>query len=223
MQTAAAAQITIPEIGAIWPGQGGIYAGFVPARGNAEGYHLILGDELGRFEWGQYGDESPTTSLIDGRANTLALIESGGNYPAAIAAHRHEADGHTDFYLPAAAELYEVWLNLNGKISGWAWSSSQRSADIAFFMPFGVGTQSALRRQAQRAPCPPRPQIHFLIHLLLSSRRFPGPRKAVMPEAAEAALGACKISLNWTATRRIGSHVNAQIPAQPRWPRWLVT
>jgi hypothetical protein len=141
MQAAEQAQITIPEIGAVWPGQGGIYAGFIPARNGAEGYHLILGDELGQFEWGPYGEESPATSLIDGRANTLALIESGGQYPAAIAAHEHDADGHTDFYLPAAAELYETWLNLNGKLTGWVWSSSQRSAYGAFGMTFDDGYQ----------------------------------------------------------------------------------
>jgi hypothetical protein len=141
MQAAEQAQITIPEIGAVWPGQGGIYAGFIPARNGAEGYYLILGDELGKFEWGPYGEESPATSLVDGRANTLALIESGSEYPAAIAAHEHEADGHSDFYLPAAAELYETWLNLNGKLPGWVWSSSQRSADTAFTMYFGDGSQ----------------------------------------------------------------------------------
>jgi len=141
MQAAEQAQITIPEIGAVWPGQGGIYAGFIPARNGAEGYHLILGDELGKFEWGPYGEESPATSLVDGRANTLALIESGSECPAAIAAHEHEADGHSDFYLPAAAELYETWLNLNGKLTGWVWSSSQRSAYIAFGMYFGGGYQ----------------------------------------------------------------------------------
>lgn len=141
MQAAEQAQITIPEIGAVWPGQGGIYAGFIPARNGVEGYHLILGEELARAEWGQHGDESPATSLIDGRANTLALIESGGEYLAAIAAHKHEADGHADFYLPAAAELYEIWLNLNGKLSGWVWSSSQRSANDAFHMDFDDGSQ----------------------------------------------------------------------------------
>ena len=141
MQAAEQAQITIPEIGAAWPGQGGIYAGFMPARNGAEGYHLILGEELARAEWGQYGEESPATNLIDGRANTLALIESGGEYPAAIAAHKHEADGHGDFYLPAAAELYGIWMNLNGKLSGWVWSSSQRSAYGAFTMLFDDGYQ----------------------------------------------------------------------------------
>ena len=141
MQAAEQEQITIPEIGAAWPGQGGIYAGFIPARNGDEGYHLILGEELARAEWGRYGDESPATSLTDGRANTLALIESGGEYPAAIAAHKHEADGHADSYLPSAAELYEIWLNLNGKLSGWVWSSSQRSAYTAFYMYFDDGYQ----------------------------------------------------------------------------------
>ncbi len=139
MQAAEQTPITFPEIGAVWPGQGGIYAGFIAARNGAEGYHLILGDELGRFEWGPYGEQSPATSLIDGKANTLALIESGGDYPAAIAAHKHEADGHADFYLPAYAELVEIWLNLNGKLSGWAWSSSQRSAYYAYYMDFEGG------------------------------------------------------------------------------------
>ncbi|MDI2594998.1 DUF1566 domain-containing protein [Pseudomonas sp. 681] len=136
-----ATNIQPPALGEVWPGQGGIYAGVMPARGDTAAYHLILGDELGRFEWGQYGDESPATSLIDGKANTLALIESGGDYPAAKAAVSHEADDHADFYLPAAAELYEIWLNLNGKIEGWVWSSSQRSAYYAFGMYFVDGTQ----------------------------------------------------------------------------------
>ncbi|PMX22736.1 MULTISPECIES: DUF1566 domain-containing protein [unclassified Pseudomonas] len=141
MQAAEQQQLTIPEIGAVWPGQGGIYAGFIPVRNGAQGYHLVLGDELGSFEWGQYGDESPATSLIDGRANTEALVNADGEYPAAIAAYEHIAEGHGDFYLPAAAELYEIWLNLNGKLAGWVWSSSQRSADLAFYMGFAGGSQ----------------------------------------------------------------------------------
>ncbi|MCU1758749.1 DUF1566 domain-containing protein [Pseudomonas sp. 14P_8.1_Bac3] len=136
-----AQSIQPPAIGEVWLGQGGIYAGVMPARGTEETYHLILGDELGRFEWGQYGDESPATSLIDGMANTEALVNSDGEYPAAVAAYEHKAEGHSDFYLPSAAELYEIWLNLNGKLSGWVWSSSQRSADNAFNVYFGDGSQ----------------------------------------------------------------------------------
>lgn len=133
-------QLTPPAIGQIWPGQGGIYAGIMPARNGQEAYRLILGEELGRFEWGPYGEESPAASLIDGLANTLALLEHG-EYPATKAAATHTADGHNDFYLPAAAELYEVWLNQGYKDWYGLWTSSQRSADTAFVMCFGVGSQ----------------------------------------------------------------------------------
>ncbi|MBI6912469.1 DUF1566 domain-containing protein [Pseudomonas juntendi] len=136
-----ALKLTPPAIGEIWPGQGGIYAGIVPARNGAEAYHLIIGDELGRFEWGPHEVEAPATSLIDGQANTLALLESSDEYPAAKAAAAHQADGHNDFYLPAAAELYEAWLNLGYKDWGWVWSSSQRSANTAFCLDFDDGFQ----------------------------------------------------------------------------------
>ncbi|UVL22414.1 DUF1566 domain-containing protein [Pseudomonas donghuensis] len=136
----AQAQITPPAIGEVWPGQGGIYAGIMPARGDAKPYHLILGDELGRFEWGPYGDESPATSLTDGQTNTLALLEHG-DYPAAKAAVTHAADGHSDFYLPAIVELYEIWLNFGYRDGYWLWSSSQRSAYDAFYMDFVGGYQ----------------------------------------------------------------------------------
>ena len=136
----APAQLTPPAIGQIWPGQGGIYAGVIPARNGQAAYHLVIGEELGRFEWGPYGDESPASSLIDGLANTLALLEHG-DYTAAKATAAHIADGHSDFYLPAAAELYEAWLNLGYKDWGWVWSSSQRSAYNAFRMDFADGCQ----------------------------------------------------------------------------------
>ena len=136
-----ALKLTPPAIGEIWPGQGGIYAGIVPARNGAEAYHLIIGDALGRFEWGPYEVEAPAISLIDGKANTLALLESSDEYPAAKAAAAHQADGHNDFYLPAAAELYEAWLNLGYKDWGWVWSSSQRSAYTAFYVYFDGGCQ----------------------------------------------------------------------------------
>ncbi|MDR9749877.1 DUF1566 domain-containing protein [Pseudomonas sp. SZMC_28357] len=137
-----AEKFQVPALGEVWPGEGGIYAGVMPARGDAPAYRMILGAELGRFEWGPYAEEAPVTGLIDGFTNTLVLIESDDEYPAAKAAYEHEADGHNDFYLPAVAELYEIWLNLNGKNDGWVWSSSQRSANYAFHMHFGDGTQS---------------------------------------------------------------------------------
>lgn len=135
-------QLTPPAVGKPWPGQGGIYAGIMPARNGQEAYHLVIGEEVGRFEWGPYGEESSATSLVDGLANTKNLIGEGDDYPAAKAAAAHTADGHNDFYLPAAAELYEAWLNLGDQYWYWVWSSSQRSAYYAFGLTFVDGCQS---------------------------------------------------------------------------------
>ena len=144
---AAAGQIHIllpggdmPAIGEYWPGQGGINAGYVAARGDVPAHYLILGDkDLGEFKWGRYQEESAATSKWDGKANTDALIAAGG-HPAADAARAYTADGHADFDLPAVIQLHQAWgHDLIAK--GAYWSSSQRSADFAFFMHFDDGSQ----------------------------------------------------------------------------------
>ncbi|USW94222.1 DUF1566 domain-containing protein [Pseudomonas proteolytica] len=129
-----------PAVGEYWPGQGGINAGYVAARGDVPAHYLILGDkDLGEFKWGRYQEESAATSKWDGRANTDALIAAGG-HPAAEAARAHTADGHSDFDLPAATQLHQAWAHdLIAK--GAYWSSSQRSAYYAFSMAFDDGGQ----------------------------------------------------------------------------------
>ncbi len=133
---------SIPALGEYWPGQGGINAGFVPTCGDVPAHYLILGDkDLGEFEWGRYKEESAATSRWDGKANTDALI-AAGDHPAAEAARAYTADARADFDLPAAAQLYQAWVH--GLIAeGVYWSSSQRSANIAFFMYFDGGYQSS--------------------------------------------------------------------------------
>lgn len=129
---------TIPAVGAYWPGEGGINAGFVPARGDVPAHYLILGTKsLGELKWGRYKEESKAISKWDGKANTDALIAAGG-HPAAEAARAYTADGHSDFDLPAASQLYQVWAH-DLIAEGAYWSSSQRSAYSAFFMHFGDG------------------------------------------------------------------------------------
>ena len=131
---------TAPAIGDYWPGQGGINAGYVAARGDVPAHYLILGDkDLGEFKWGRYQEESTAISKWDGDSNTQALVVAGG-HPAAEAANSYQADGHADFYLPAATELYQAWsYDLIAK--GAYWSSSQRSAYCAFSMDFVGGSQ----------------------------------------------------------------------------------
>lgn len=131
---------TVPAVGAYWPGEGGINAGFVPARGDVPAHYLILGTKsLGELKWGRYKEESKAISKWDGKANTDALIAAGG-HPAAEAARAYTADGHSDFDLPAASQLYQVWA-YDLIAEGAYWSSSQRSAHYAFLMHFGDGYQ----------------------------------------------------------------------------------
>ena len=138
---------TIPELGAVWPGQGGFNGGLVAARGEVPAHYLIIAaQDAGSHEWGGRGRESQAASKWDGFANTVTLME--GDHPAAKAATAYSADGHDNFYLPAAAELYHCWLNVPELFAKdtWYWSSTQRSANVAFTMTFDVGTQDTIAK-----------------------------------------------------------------------------
>ncbi|WP_288082798.1 DUF1566 domain-containing protein [Pseudomonas sp.] len=141
----AAAPADIPAVGQIWPGQGGINGGFVPARGDVPEHYLIIATkDVGEHEWGGRGIESAATSKTDGLTNTEALAgDDDHKYPAASACAEYQADGYHDFYLPAAAELYQAWVNCPEALDkAWYWSSTQRSANNAFGQDFVDGTQS---------------------------------------------------------------------------------
>lgn len=137
-----AAPSSAPAIGTYWPGQGGVNGGYVEARGDVPAHYLIFGaKDLGEFAWGRYREESEATSKWDGKSNTDALV-TAGDHPAAEAARAYTADGHNDFDLPAATQLYQAWAH-DLITEGYYWSSSQRSAISAFSMTFGVGLQSS--------------------------------------------------------------------------------
>jgi hypothetical protein len=141
----AVASGPIPALGEYWPGQGGFNGGLVAARGDVPAHYLIIAkDDLGKHEWGGRGKESEATSKTDGLANTQALYaDDRDDHPAADACAEHQADGHDDFYLPACGELYHCWLNVPELFAKdtWYWSSSQRSAYVAFYMSFAGGYQ----------------------------------------------------------------------------------
>ncbi|MHC8300703.1 Lcl C-terminal domain-containing protein [Pseudomonas sp. ZS1P83] len=135
---------SIPALGAEWPGQGGFNGGLVAARGDVPAHYLIIAKgDIGDHEWGGRGKESGATSKTDGLANSEALL-SEGDHPAIEAVAAYTAEGHTDFYLPACAELYHCWVNVPELFAKdcYYWSSSQRSAGNAFGMVFGGGGQS---------------------------------------------------------------------------------
>jgi hypothetical protein len=138
---------SVPALGAEWPGQGGLNGGLVAARGDVPAHYLIIASsDAGDHEWGGRGIELKGLSKTDGYTNTQVLIgnDDERKYPAADACAEYKADGHHDFYLPAAAELYQGWLNCPEVFAQdcWYWSSSQRSAYTAFTMYFVVGHQN---------------------------------------------------------------------------------
>lgn len=135
---------SVPALGEYWPGQGGINGGLVAEHGGIPAHYLIIAkDDIGDFEWGGRGKESVATSKTDGRANTAILSGGSDTHPAAEACFAYQADGHSDFYLPACAELHHCWVNVPELFAKdtWYWSSSQRSAYSAFGMTFDDGLQ----------------------------------------------------------------------------------
>lgn len=137
------AGLTPPAIGEYWPGQGGIYAGI---RQYPEGLcHVIFAaQDVGKHAYGEHGTEVEATSRTDGRQNTLVLTVLNGSHPAAGAAFGFTCDGHSDFYLPAIAELSHAWANIPEHFEPeWYWSSSQGSANSAFTMGFDDGSQGS--------------------------------------------------------------------------------
>ena len=140
MQSNAAEQIKTPAIGELWPGQGGIYAGI---RQYPDGLrHVVFAaEDVGSHVWGAYGVEVEAGSRIDGRINSQALT-ANEDHPAASAAAKYTADGHADFYLPSIGELSHGWQYIPEHFKrDWHYSSTQRSANSAFFMHFGDGGQ----------------------------------------------------------------------------------
>lgn len=139
--TPAGDALTPPALGEYWPGQGGIYGGI---RLYPEGLcHVIFAaTDLGNFAYGEYGTEVEATSRHDGRENTAILVNRDGSHPAADAAYAYTCDGHNDFCLPSIGELNHAWQYIPDSFEkDWYVSSTQRSADYAFFMAFDDGLQ----------------------------------------------------------------------------------
>ncbi len=133
----------VPALGSYWPEQGGYNAGLVRGEDGAPDYYLIvplLTEQL-RAAWGGYGEEvEGATSASDGLANTLALLADSNEHPAAKLASEFTADGHNDFYLPARRELQVSEANVPELFEkAYHWSSSQRSANLAYYLDFEGG------------------------------------------------------------------------------------
>jgi hypothetical protein len=134
---------TTPAMGEIWQGQGGRYGGTMPSREGKPGYHLIVAESHGeKLKFGPY-DTNVTGAAdhYDGQANTKALLAHGKEHAAAAWAADMGIGPHEDFYLPAHAELCQLWINVPHLFAkeGWYWSSTQGSPYHAWAQDFADG------------------------------------------------------------------------------------
>ncbi len=144
----------VPKLGALWPEQGGIYAGLVRGHDGHGDYHLIVAprevqDTLEDLEFGPYGAEvAGANSQWDGRANTMALIDAGEGYQAAKACADLEHAGHHDWYLAAADEARVAKANAGEQFNpdDYAWTSTQYSSYYAWAQDFAHGLSLILNK-----------------------------------------------------------------------------
>ena len=139
---------SIPAIGEAWPSQGGVYVGMVRGENGNPDCHLVVATDAAgateKVKWGGYEQDEPgAANEYDGLANTLALIESEHNHPAAQWAAGLDIAGHNDWYLPARRELALCYANVPELFekARWHWSSTQYGPSLAWVQDFDVGSQ----------------------------------------------------------------------------------
>lgn len=135
---------SIPALGEYWPGEGGFNGGLF--QGGERPYYLIVADADIAAEFGGYLRETKgADSPWDGAKNTRDLLACFEDHPAADVAAKHQADGHSDFYLPARRELQVLETNVSQLFKeNEHWSSTQYSVNYAFSMDFEGGRQLLL-------------------------------------------------------------------------------
>lgn len=127
-----------PRIGEYLAGQGGIYIGDILGNDGVL-YGLIASQEqdVGRARWAEDGERD--LSDWDGLTNTNRLRNG---CPAAKLASDYEADGHTDFYLPARRELIVAAANVPHLFNAESryWTSTPYGSTYAWAVDFEHGT-----------------------------------------------------------------------------------
>lgn len=134
--------VTPPTPGAIWPGQGGHYICTLPALLDMPARHLVFAsrDADDTLPYGPYTEITGTTSQVNGRANTSALICAGKDHKAANWAKGYSEDGHTDYFLPARLDLLMAYICAPQIFKkSLYWTSTQDGRICAFVQSFEYG------------------------------------------------------------------------------------
>ncbi|MBD9395173.1 DUF1566 domain-containing protein [Acidovorax sp. ACV01] len=142
--------LCIPLFGALVPAQGGHFGAILrgAAADGSEDYALIVAEASAEIEDATWADEYKTIegadSKTDGPANTAAMAAAGLALAQRIKAL--DLGGHTDWYLPAAAELRALSATVPELFhqKDWYWSSSQYSRSYAWCQDFECGSSNAL-------------------------------------------------------------------------------
>jgi hypothetical protein len=136
---------TPPTFGEVVPGEGGrlgaIMRGSVVNSVRQPDYALIVPDIAGKkLAWGKRGvDVVGAMSLTDGQANTAAMLAAKCP-PALHISKLKTAEGHTDLYLPARAELWALRANVPDLFEKTLhWGSTQVGSHFAFTQSFDDG------------------------------------------------------------------------------------
>ncbi len=106
------------------------------------GYTLYIHpSNSGNFAWGKNNETTGATNLNDGRANTDIISQLNGSYAAKICSDL-VSEGFSDWYLPARNEMEAIKQNasnLSSVPSGQYWTSTEASAQTAFWTTFVSG------------------------------------------------------------------------------------
>lgn len=161
--------ITLPLFGALLATHGGHFGAILrgAAADGSEDFVLIVAEQSAEIEDATWADEYKTIegadSKTDGQANTAAMAAAGLQLAQRINAL--DLGGHTDWYLPAAAELRALSATapelFNPK--DYYWSSTQYSRSHAWCQGFEYGVSYACSKDSEfRARPVRRVQLHTL-------------------------------------------------------------
>jgi len=147
--------ITIPLFGTLLTTHGGHFGAILrgAAADGSRDYALIVSEASADIEdttWSEdYTTITGADSKTDGQANTDAMAAAGLQLALRIKAL--DLGGHTDWYLPADAELRALSATAPELFQqkDWYWSSTQYSRYFAFCQDFEYGGSRAYSKDGE--------------------------------------------------------------------------
>lgn len=130
----------------LYPPLGGSYGGGVVAcLGGAPYLNLIAAstDSINGIPWGGFGTTTGAQSLIDGAANSTAILNAGIS-SSAVNLCTGTINGYNDWFLPAIEQLNCLYANqavLPNVMNAVYWSSTEGDENSAWFEFFDNGNQ----------------------------------------------------------------------------------